>query len=142
MAILRLRGLALALAALAALAPRAPAFAQDNPLLGDWLSSSRSADPADERGFAYALTFRPDGRGVLSLVVANGATTESFSYRLTGPNAYEAVMLDYAPHMLCTMVCTPMRPLIPLGARLHCGFRAEGANVLDIECDHGGVLRA
>jgi hypothetical protein len=113
--------------------------AQNNPLIGHWISSSRSQDPGDQRGWAYDLRFSPDGRAVLSLIVANGVGSVDFNYRMTGPGSYEAVAVDYRPKQFCTMICTPARPFIPMGTRLRCNFGFENQATLDVRCNNGPV---
>jgi hypothetical protein len=112
------------------------ATAQNNPLIGHWISSSRSQDPADQRGWAYDLRFSPDGSAVLSLIVANGVGSVAFNYRMTGQSSYEAIAVDYRPKQFCTMICTPARPFIPMGTRLRCNFSVENQMTVDIQCNN------
>jgi hypothetical protein len=113
--------------------------AQDNPLIGHWISSSRSQDPGDQRGWAYDLRFSPDGRAVLSVIVANGVGSVFFNYRMTGQNSYESIAVDYRPKQFCTTICTPARPFIPIGTRLRCNFGFENQVTLDVRCNNGEV---
>jgi hypothetical protein len=123
--------------ALLTLAFAPPASAQNNPLVGNWLTTYM--DPRGITNYAVASTVRPDGVIISRMMVSgsggSGQRSLTYSYRMTSPSSYTAQVVDYEPKQMCEVVCLPAPPWIPVGTRTNCQFEIRNEIVLLVSCD-------
>jgi hypothetical protein len=113
------------------------AQAQDNPLVGDWLSTHM--DPSGRTNYAVYIRFQADGQAINRNLVSGSGGSADFTiiwqYHLTGPNAYTARVVDWEPKQVCGAgMCLPNTPAIPVGTVQDCTFEIQNGAIMDLNC--------
>jgi hypothetical protein len=126
-----------AMTALVAAAGGSPA-AQDNWLLGNWLSSQM--DPRGVTNWAMSSRFEPNGRLVVQFMVSgsggSGSGTYLLNWRMTGQQSFTAQYVDYDPKQMCGPAgCLPVPPLVPMGTVTNCQFQPVNQVAMTVSCD-------
>src|SRR5262249_44541474 len=108
----------LGLAVLTLLTLIGAASAQENWLIGTWLTTRM--DPRGVSNYAMASRFEPNGRLIIQMAVSgsggSGMQTFLATWRMTGPSSYVAQIIDYEPKQSCgAMGCITVPPTIPMG---------------------------
>ncbi len=110
------------------------AFAQAaSPIVGVWSMTVR-----DSYGRAFAVVFDefdPNGRVVIRFVTRAGTETYYGRYRMIGASSVESVITDYEPKQLCTLVCSPVKPVMPIGKAGTSPVRFVGSYVMYLGVD-------
>ena len=130
------RVLGLALLALAAWG--GGAAAQQNWLIGNWLTTQM--DPRGITNSAVAARFEPNGRLVIQIAVSGsgGSGTQTYvaTWRMTGQSSYVSQIVDYEPKQICgAMGCMPVRPTIPMGTTENCNFQPINQIAMMVSCN-------
>jgi len=116
--------------------------AQQHSLVGGtWIHSEDVPDfshPGNVIHSKILAKFSPDGQLAVTMAVADGyesgAQTTIYRYRMTGPASYSEVAVDYSSRQLCSAVCLPTHPMIPMGTRANCDFSFNGNLFVTINC--------
>jgi hypothetical protein len=113
------------------------AQAQDDPLVGDWLTTHM--DPSGQTNYAVYIRFQPDGQAINRTLVSGTGGSADFTviwqYRLTGPNSYTARVVDWAPKQACGAgMCLPTPPATPVGTVQDCTFEIQNNLIMDLNC--------
>lgn len=136
------RVLGLALLALAALG--GGAAAQQNWLIGDWLTTQM--DPRGVTNAAAAARFEPNGRLTVQFMVSgsggSGGGMYVLTWRTTGPQSYVAQYVDYEPKQMCGPAgCLPVPPIIPMGTVENCNFQPVNQIAMMVSCNGQAPIR-
>jgi hypothetical protein len=136
------RALGVAVVATAALA--GSAAAQQNWLLGTWLTSQM--DPRGITNSAVAARFEPTGRLIIQIAVSGsgGSGTQTYvaTWRMTGPQSYVSQIVDYEPKQMCgAMGCVPVPPTIPMGTTENCSFQPLNQIAMTVSCNGQAPVR-
>jgi hypothetical protein len=114
------------------------AVAQQNWLLGNWLTTQM--DPRGITNAAMAARFEPNGRLMVQFMVSGSGGSASGTYtltwRMTGPQSYVAQYVDYEPKQMCGPAgCLPVQPVIPMGTVSNCQFQPLNQVAMAVSCD-------
>jgi hypothetical protein len=104
-----------------------------SPIVGIW-----SMTVHDHYGEAFAVVwdeFTPNGRVMVRLVTKAGTETYYGSYRMVSAARVWAIFTDYEPKQLCTLVCSPITPVFPIGKGSVSPVRFIGASVMYLGAD-------
>jgi hypothetical protein len=134
----------LGLALLAAAALGASAAAQQNWLLGNWLTTQM--DPRGITNSAVAARFEPNGRLIIQIAVSGsgGSGTQTYlaTWRMTGESSYVSQIVDYEPKQMCgAMGCMPVPPTIPMGTTENCNFQPINQIAMMVSCNGQAPIR-
>jgi len=128
----------LGLAVLALTTLSGAASAQENWLIGTWLTTQM--DPRGVSNYAMASRFEPNGRLIIQMAVSgsggSGMQTFLATWRMTGPASYVAQIIDYEPKQSCgAMGCITVPPTIPMGTTQNCSFQPINQVAIAVSCD-------
>lgn len=88
------------------------------------------------RGVAVVWdVFGADGKLAIRFVTPAGTETYYGRYRMLSATRVESVVTDYDPKQICTLVCSPVRPVMPLGKAGISTVRFVGPNVMYLGTD-------
>ena len=114
----------------------APASAQQNPLLGEWLSTFM--DPRGITNSVLRASFQNDGQLIVQMGVSgqggSGVMTVWSRYHFTGPNSYSTTIVGYEPQSMPPFFGAP-------GQTSQCTFTFESQVAMDVECGNGSSTR-
>ncbi len=92
----------------------APAVAAQSPIVGLWAETVRESN-----GEAIAVVwdeFDLNGKVMVRYVTKAGTETYTGTYRMTNNGSdVVATITDYEPKQLCTLICSPVKPVMPIG---------------------------
>ena len=120
------------------------AVAQQNWLLGNWLSTHM--DPTGRTNSAVAARFEPTGRLIIQIAVSGsgGSGTQTYvaTWRMTGPQSYVSQIVDYEPKQMCgAMGCMPVPPTIPMGTVENCNYQPLNQIAMNVSCNGQAPVR-
>lgn len=104
-----------------------------SPIVGVWSMTVR-----DHYGEAFAVVwdeFDSNGRVTVRFVTKAGTETYYGRYRMLGASKVWAVMTDYEPKQLCTLVCSPITPVMPIGRGTTSPVRFVGSYAMYLGAD-------
>jgi hypothetical protein len=111
-----------------------PALASQPPIVGLWSENVRESNG---EGIAVVWDeFDSNGRVTVRFVTRAGTETYTGTYRLTNGGAdVVATITDYEPKELCTLVCSPVRPVMPIGKSGVTAVRFVGTSTMYLGTD-------
>jgi hypothetical protein len=115
-----------------------PAAADVSALFGRWNYLLRTPD-----GRGYATWFEQFGQNGDYYIAfpysgsPNGLVTYFGRYSASS-DAYTFTIFDFSPRQLCSTVCLPITPVLPIGAPITCGYEGGNPSVfLTVDCRNG-----
>jgi hypothetical protein len=103
------------------------------PIIGVWSMTVR-----DHYGEAFAVVwdeFDPNGRLMVRFITKAGTETYYGKYHMASASRVWAIFTDYEPKQLCTLVCSPVTPVMPIGRAQVSPVRFIGAYVMYLGAD-------
>jgi hypothetical protein len=103
------------------------------PIVGLW---SMSVHTTTGEGIAVVWDeFDPNGRLTVRFVTKAGTETYTGAYRMVSGTVVWAKFMDYEPKMTCTLVCSPVKPVLTLGKSGTTVVRFIGTNIMYLGSD-------
>ncbi|HEX3916711.1 MAG TPA: hypothetical protein VHW60_05185 [Caulobacteraceae bacterium] len=112
------------------------AWAQTPSIVGIW--SETTVNPQTGQPIT-AVWDQYTADGKLHIRFITGAGTEDYYgvYTLVGGGATLQARIDsFAPTQICTMICSPVTPVMPIGQVMNSPIGFAGPNVLIVGTDH------